>query len=714
MSTNRVSYNGASAILKLLLDRAKLNVPKLVEALEKTGGIIYGQLPWYAIYEYLNTVPEYEQRYDFVSRFEFLVADQPNLFYDPVTLLYPVFYTAGYQLMQQVVTNTILRSNAPPVYSWTKRVDIFYHQQDIDQIRLQQGDWDWTDLNSFVRKYPVLVVYVAYSSLITLPIQSRQFSLQLYTDQQLLYDIRTGPVNYDLRVGNTQCPFNKIEYERVPESYLHHFDPLLSSMIDYDTQLVIFTGSELYSLGTFTETASIVGFATYYVFIEPLFAWRHILKSEYLRYGNDLHKTHDVENIITRLFDTLELFYTKCASYIRTNSALTSYGVHSYSKSCMQFLRKHLTQTVFLLYRVAGHKFRLELLAEDTDGSPMTVEENDNLPDLVENVNLPIGVAAVRDLPNGEQESHLRWLPLAVPEENKEESEEQNHSEFEPFSEEAPRITYIMGDDLEQLAQGNTYLAWNQFQYPADWQFAPLTAESVSEQNYSQLLQTGECIDFIELGEVPVAIRSYIEQDSKNNIVILPPHSSGSTSPFGANAVCYSRAVLESALHDPTAINLPCVGDNHNFPADAAARFVRVSIPNNIYVPEAEVQAIADGSNPATIYQAEPSELFLHTTASVDSIVNYRFTSGDHCQEGSGEQIYHLRPVVAALATDNVGNQAESMEDSLMCAAQPAARWIRDAQGRLVHCRETASAVAGGTQQSSPYEQQRATRQRRF
>src|SRR5665648_80300 len=697
MSINPVSYNDAIGILKVLLDRAKLNVPKLLEVLEKTHAIIYGQLPWYATYEYLNAVPKYEQKYDFVSRFEFLVVDQPNLFYDHIALLYPVFYTAGYQLMDQLVTNTILHLNAPPVYNWTKRVDIFYHQEDIDQIQLAQGDWDWTDLNSYGRKYPVIVVYVAYSPRTALPIHSRQFSLQLYTDQQLLYDIRTGPVGYDLRVATTQCPFNKIEYDRVSESYLSYHPTLLLSMIDYDTQLVIFNGSELYSLGTFTKTASIVGFATMYVFIEPLFAWRQILNGAGFGYGNALHQTQDVENIITRLLDSLERFYTKCVSHVRTSSALTRYGLHSYSKSCMQFLRKHLTQTVFILSRLrARQKFRLELLAEDTDGSPMTVEENEALPNLVENVNVPIGVAAVRDLPNDEQEFYIRWLPLASPEEKEEVSEEQN-PEFEPFSEEAPRITYITGEELEQLAQGNSYLAWNQFHYPADWQFAPLTAESVSEQNYNQLLQTGECIDFIELGEVPVAIRSYIEQDSKNNIVILPAHSSGSTSPFGANAVCYTRAVLESALHDPTAINLPCVGDNHNFPADGAARFVRVSIPNNVYVPEAEVQAIADRSNPASIYQAEPSELFLQTTSSVDSIVNNRFTSGDHCQAGSGEQIYHLRPVIAARtaapAVETVGSQAELMQDSLICNAQPTAQWLRNAQGRLIHCRDIQSAV---------------------
>src|SRR5665648_1056130 len=102
MSINPVSYNDAIGILKVLLDRAKLNVPKLLEVLEKTHAIIYGQLPWYATYEYLKAVPKYEQKYDFVSRFEFLVVDQPNLFYDCLLYTSPVFYTAGYQLMDQL------------------------------------------------------------------------------------------------------------------------------------------------------------------------------------------------------------------------------------------------------------------------------------------------------------------------------------------------------------------------------------------------------------------------------------------------------------------------------------------------------------------------------------------------------------------------------------------------------------------------------------
>ena len=196
--------------------------------------------------------------------------------------------------------------------------------------------------------------------------------------------------------------------------------------------------------------------------------------------------------------------------------------------------------------------------------------------------------------------------------------------------------------------------------------------------------------------------------------MILPSRLSGSTSPFGANAVCYTRTVLKAALHDPTSINLPCVGDNQDFPADAGARFVRVSIPNNVYVPEAEVQSIADRSNSATIYQAEPSALVLPSSASVDSIVNNRFTSGDHCQEGSDKQIYHLRPVVvaqaAAPATEDVGSPEGLMEDTLICNAQPTAQWLRNAQGRLIHCRDIQSAVV--TQQSSPYEQQPPTRRR--
>ena len=232
----------------------------------------------------------------------------------------------------------------------------------------------------------------------------------------------------------------------------------------------------------------------------------------------------------------------------------------------------------------------------------------------------------------------------------------ERQDQFEEIPEPESLARAESGEDLEALVRrANTpesrRFTVDEFQYPEDWKTFPRYIDTDIDQ-YTNLLNTAQCYDFLESNDIRFA--EYLVEDPTDNIILIaPPPINSPPDTLGTTAICTRRSELARTLTDLSAIALPCVGQSGTtFPPDASARFVRLALGNfNIFVPEREVRIIA--LNPGRfaespkIYQAEPTDLNIPVTASVDAILNLHYVSADHCQEGTQKTIYHLRPVLS-------------------------------------------------------------------
>ena len=220
--------------------------------------------------------------------------------------------------------------------------------------------------------------------------------------------------------------------------------------------------------------------------------------------------------------------------------------------------------------------------------------------------------------------------------------------EWQQESAEEP-ATYqtLSGRQIEDLARGGRFQQYltteRRLQFPADWN-ENLTPYEISHEEYKNLSNTTQCYDVINLDEIK--FDEYLEQDPDDNIIIISPASS---SKFGGNAICFSRSELDQLLKNLTAIVLPCVGsgvEHPSFPAEAMTRFIRLSLPNmNIIVPEEDIIKISKSWDYSEIFQVEPTKWTIPTTATADTILNYRWVSGAHCQPGTSQIVYRLRGI---------------------------------------------------------------------
>ena len=231
---------------------------------------------------------------------------------------------------------------------------------------------------------------------------------------------------------------------------------------------------------------------------------------------------------------------------------------------------------------------------------------------------------------------------LRVEERKRDERKSQSAEQWQQLPERTHRL--MSGEEVETFARqsGSRYLTTSGFTYPENWTTTSIPFD-VLEEEYNNLLNGAQCFDVISLDESK--FKEYLDQDPEDNIILIAPSNTGK---LGSSALCYSRSVLKETLRDLTAMSLPCVGANGDFPADASQRFIRLSLPNmNIFVPEVELIPIAAGTMKWKMYQVESSGFTIPRTMSGDSGLFLNFVSGDHCNAGTEKLVYHLRPIVA-------------------------------------------------------------------
>ena len=144
------------------------------------------------------------------------------------------------------------------------------------------------------------------------------------------------------------------------------------------------------------------------------------------------------------------------------------------------------------------------------------------------------------------------------------------------------------------------------------------------------------------------------EQRAQNRaerlILIAPPGGSTPERPLvGSESTCYTRGQLRALLADPTRVIVRCARQNHVGRTDLREPFVRLDTGGlyHYLVPVRDVQRVADGRERAQIYQVVPTGAREPFTASADVVFGNEnaYVSGSHCQAGTEEALFRLRPV---------------------------------------------------------------------
>jgi hypothetical protein len=227
--------------------------------------------------------------------------------------------------------------------------------------------------------------------------------------------------------------------------------------------------------------------------------------------------------------------------------------------------------------------------------------------------------------------------------------------EYEPYV--APQPQYVRFD-LSQLQEWARQNVFPDLAQPHTYEFSSNTNGgfdsatldtpiilSLPLSEYDHLFHNSVCTDYATLDSDSTARYLSLNNNNNNNtaeeedehrwVVFLPPDESNQN-----NAVCITRSHLLQLLQDPTAVNLPCL---RNGQADPAYPFVRLSVPQNVYVPASDLLSILMHAQfQARMLQLLRTEEILPATYSVDAIINNRHVSSDHCQEGSGKRVYRL------------------------------------------------------------------------
>lgn len=182
------------------------------------------------------------------------------------------------------------------------------------------------------------------------------------------------------------------------------------------------------------------------------------------------------------------------------------------------------------------------------------------------------------------------------------------------------------------------------FIYPNNWSHG-IEKRKLNESDRSELMG-GDCFNFEELNEPK--IKDYLEEDVKNNIVILAPPEANEK--FGRHAVCFKRTLLRNSMRDFTGVYLPCVGETGGYPVDPRVEFYTVNLTYKIYVPKPDILEMINNYD-TQLFQVYPSAIELSRTASKNIAAAVGrgeavdVSSSHHCQEGTSKKIHRIQPI---------------------------------------------------------------------